>query len=224
MVDTLRILTGEEEIAAAVRALSDESRRLILHALRARTMTTNEIRELLQEREPDREVKAQTVRYHLKELERAGLIEQQGYEPAGNGDSHIMQKCWRATAENIFIATCSFDGLPAGTTPDLERALDIGAIMKELGFRVPDTETVRTIADEFVECDRIYMRGREMAKRILSGLNECDPYLYMRLRRLLSLVTLNDTEYERYWALSRSVTDKLREAYRKGPGRNPPVY
>ncbi|MHA1907891.1 MAG: winged helix-turn-helix domain-containing protein, partial [Candidatus Thorarchaeota archaeon] len=103
-IDTLKVLTGDKAIDA-VKALNDENRRQILHALRARRMSTSELVIFLSDPEAEKEVKPQTVRYHLKELEKCGLIEQDGYEPTGNGDSHIMKRRWRATAENVFIAT-----------------------------------------------------------------------------------------------------------------------
>jgi DNA-binding transcriptional ArsR family regulator len=109
-LDTLRILTGAQAIDA-YKALSDENRRQILHALRARRMSTTELVDFLSSQIPERDVKPQTVRYHIKELEKCGLVTQDGYEPAGNGDTHIMQKLWRATAENVFITTGDMEGL-----------------------------------------------------------------------------------------------------------------
>ena len=99
-IDTIRVLTGDEAIDA-YKVLSDESRRQILHALRARRMSTSELIDFLSKQDPEKAVKPQTVRYHIKELEKCGLVEQDGYEPTRNGDSHIMQKLWRATAENV---------------------------------------------------------------------------------------------------------------------------
>ncbi|MFW9925926.1 MAG: winged helix-turn-helix domain-containing protein, partial [Candidatus Thorarchaeota archaeon] len=123
-IDTLRVLTGNDAIDA-YKVLSDESRRQILHALRARRMSTSELVEFLSKQDPEKEIKPQTVRYHIKELEKCGLVEQDGYEPTGNGDSHIMQKLWRATAENVFIATGDMDGLSEREEYDLDKTLDI---------------------------------------------------------------------------------------------------
>ena len=118
-IDTIKVLTGEDAIEA-YKVLSDESRRQILHALRARRMSTSELIEFLSKQDPEKEIKPQTVRYHIKELEKCGLVEQDGYEPTGNGDSYIMQKLWRATAENVFIAT----GDMASLLEDADRPLD----------------------------------------------------------------------------------------------------
>ena len=218
-MDPLRILTGEEAIDA-VHALNDENRRRILHALRARRMSAADLCKFLNDCN-DKEVKPQTVRYHLKELERSKLIEQDGYEPAGNGDTHIMKKLWRATAETVFIATGDLDGMPE--TKGIEKSLDIVGTMRELGFEMSDEKGLAKLAKEFVERDNLWTKGRELAKETLKGVPEIDPSLYIRFRRILSVVQLNDAEYERYWELSRSVTDKLRESYKAGIVKNPEV-
>jgi DNA-binding transcriptional ArsR family regulator len=218
-MDPLRILTGDEAIEA-VHALNDENRRRILHALRARHMSASELCKFLTNCN-DKEVKPQTVRYHLKELERSGLIEQVGYEPAGNGDTHIMKKMWRASAETVFIATGDLDGMPE--TKGFERSLDLMGTMRQIGFALPDKKEMAKLADEFVERDNLWTKGREVAKETLKGVPEIDPSLYIRFRRILSVIQLNDSEYERYWELSRSVSDKLREAYKEGLDKNPEV-
>lgn len=218
-MEPLRILTGEEAIEA-VHALNDENRRRILHALRARRLSASELCKFLNDCN-DKEVKPQTVRYHLKELERSGLIEQEGYEPAGNGDTHIMKKLWRATAETVFIATGDLDGMPE--TKGIHKSLDLIGTMQGLGFVVSNKPEMKILVDEFVERDNLWTKGRELAKETLKGVPEIDPSLYIRFRRILSVIQLNDVEYERYWELSRSVTDKLREAYKAGIGKNPEV-
>lgn len=223
-LDTLKILTDEDEVATAIRALNDESRRRILYALRARKLSTAELCDFLKKEYPAKDVKPQTVRYHLKELEHARLIEQEGYAPSGNGESHIMMKLWRATAESVFIATGNMDELPTRTEPGIERSLDIMTTMRNIGFQLDDSEVMKSLAKDFVERDRLWMHGRDEAQRILEEVSECDPGLYIRLRRILSVITLNDADYERYWELSHSVTDRLRAAWKEGQGKNPEVY
>ncbi len=223
-METVRILTGEEAINA-VKALNDESRRQILHALRAKRMSTSELCDFLSEHGDGKEVKPQTVRYHLKELERASLIAQDGYEPAGgNGGNHIMKKLWRATAENVFIATGNMDDLPERTVNGIDSTLDLVGIMRELGFDLHDEELTREIAEEFTERIQLWHKGREEAKHIMKRIPAIDPGVYKTLRRILGIIRLNDSEYTRYWDLSRTVTDKLRRAYRDGLGKNPEVY
>jgi DNA-binding transcriptional ArsR family regulator len=222
-LDTLRILTGEKAIDA-YKALSDENRRQILHALRAKRMSTSELVEFLSEKDPEREVKPQTVRYHIKELEKCGLVAQDGYEPAGNGDSHIMQKLWRATAENVFITTGDMDGLHERNGYDLDRTLDIVTTMRNLGLVFTDENEVQEIADQFSKRDKLYMRGLELAKESLRDACEIDPKLYVVFRRILSVVRLKEKDYKEYWKVSRAITDALREAYKRGEGKNPKVY
>ena len=222
-IDTLRVLTGEDAIDA-YKVLSDESRRQILHALRARRMSTSELVEFLSEQDPEKEIKPQTVRYHIKELVKCGLVEQDGYEPTGNGDSHIMQKLWRATAENVFIATGDMDELPDPEGVDLNKTLDIVGTMRALGFQLKDKHETKTVAEDFTKRDRIYLKGLELAKETLRQVSELDPKLYVMFRRILSVVRLSDTDYEDYWELSRTTTDILREAFKRGRGKNPEVY
>lgn len=218
-MDPLRILTGEEAIDA-VRALNDENRRRILHALRARQMSAIELCKFIGDCN-EKEVKPQTIRYHLKELERSGLIEQVGYEPAGDGDTHIMKKMWRASAETVFIATGDLDGMPE--TPGFDKSLDLVGTMRQIGFAILEKEKMAKLVEEFVERDNLWTKGREYAKETLKEVPEIDPSLYIRFRRILSVVQLNDAEYERYWDLSRTVTDKLREAFKAGFDKNPEV-
>ncbi len=222
-MDSLKILTGNEAILA-FKALSDETRRRILHALKARRMSTNEIVEFLSRQDPDKEIKPQTVRYHLGVLEESGLIQQDGYEPAGNGDTHIMKKVWRATAENIFIATEHLDKVPSRRAADIATAYNIVEVMKQLGFAIPSEPAVGELAEKYVEWDRLWRKGRGHAEQMLRTIPVIDPEVYVALRRLLSVISLHDTDYEHYWQISREVTDALREAYRKGAGRNPEVY
>ncbi|MFW9962315.1 MAG: helix-turn-helix domain-containing protein [Candidatus Sifarchaeia archaeon] len=222
-IDTIRVLTGEEAIDA-YKVLSDESRRQILHALRARRMSTSELIEFLSKQDPQKEVKPQTVRYHIKELEKCGLVEQDGYEPAGNGDSHIMQKLWRATAENVFIATGDMDELPQRAEYDLNRTLDIIGTMRQLGFELKNKQEMKEVAEAMTRRDKIYLRGLEFAKESLGEICEIDPKLYVLFRSILSLVRLEETDYLEYWEISRKITDVLREAYQRGKGKNPRVY
>jgi DNA-binding transcriptional ArsR family regulator len=222
-LDTLRILTGSKAIDA-YKALSDENRRQILHALRARRMSTSELVEFLSKQDPNKEVKPQTVRYHIKELEKCGLVTQDGYEPAGNGDSHIMQKLWRATAENVFITTGDMDGLPERDSYDLDKTLDIVSTMRDLGLVFTDETEVQEVADQFTKRDKLYTRGLERAKENLRDACALDPKLYVVFRRILSVVRLDDTDYKDYWEISRKITDTLRKAYRRGQGKNPTVY
>ncbi|MFX1482691.1 MAG: helix-turn-helix domain-containing protein [Promethearchaeota archaeon] len=219
-IDTIRVLTGEEAIDA-YKVLSDGSRRQILHALRARRMTTSELVEFLSKQDPEREIKPQTVRYHIKELEKCGLVEMDGYEPTGNGDSHIMQKLWRATAENVFIATGNMDGLSEREDYELDRTLDIVGIMRELGLNLKNDDEMMAVAKDFTERDRIYLRGLELAKETLRQVPEIDPKLYVMFRRILSVVRLDDKDYHDYWELSKRITDILREVFKRS---NPPVY
>jgi DNA-binding transcriptional ArsR family regulator len=222
-IDTIRVLTGEEAIDA-FKVLSDGSRRQILHALRARQMSTSELIEFLSKQDPEKEIKPQTVRYHIKELEKCGLVEQDGYEPTGNGDSHIMQKLWRATAENIFIATGDMDGIPERSEYDLDRTLDIVGTMRELGLVLKNKQEMKEIAEAMTKRDKIYMKGLEFAKENLREICELDPTLYVLFRRILSVIRLEEKDYVEYWEISRKINDILREAYERGKGKNPRVY
>jgi DNA-binding transcriptional ArsR family regulator len=222
-LDTLRILTGEQAIDA-YKALSDENRRQILHALRARRMSTTELVQFLSKQDPQKEVKPQTVRYHIKELEKCGLVQMDGYEPAGNGDSHIMQKIWRATAENIFITTGGLNGFGTHDGSDLDKTLDIVATMKSLGFRFETEDEIRQVADAMTKRDKVTAIGMTYARETLHQASVIDPALYVIFRDILSVVRLNESDYEEYWKNSRLITDTLRTAYRRGEGKNPKVY
>lgn len=222
-LDTLKVLTGTKAIDA-VKALNDENRRQILHALRARRMSTTELTEFLSDPVAKKAIKPQTVRYHLKELEKCGLIEQDGYEPTGNGDSHIMQKLWRATAENVFIATGDMEMLPERDSEDLERTLDLVTVMKQLGLVLKNDEEMANLDADFDVRNDILMRGLERAKETLRAACELDPKLYVMFRRILSIVRLNEQDYDDYWKTQRRINDTLRDAYRRGKGKNPEVF
>jgi DNA-binding transcriptional ArsR family regulator len=222
-MDTLKILTGQQALDA-YKALSDDSRRQILHALRARKMSTTELVEFLCKQDPQKEIKPQTVRYHLKELEKCGLIQMDGYEPAGNGDSHIMQKLWRATAENVFITTGDLNGFGAHDGPILDKTLDIVATMASLGFKFESQDEIQKIAEAMTARDKIITRGQELARESLRQASEIDPALYVIFRNILTIVRLNDQDYEEYWKTNHILIDGLRAAHRRGMGPNPKVY
>ncbi|RDE17906.1 MAG: hypothetical protein C4K49_00505 [Candidatus Thorarchaeota archaeon] len=215
---SLEVLTGEKA-AAAIHALNDECRRRILDALRSREMPTPEIADLISNKGHD-QVKPQTVRYHLKELERAGLIEQTRCVPAGDDDTHIMKKVWRATAESIFIATGK------GAVPQQEgmEELDIAAVMRKLGFEPPSEDFVKETTMKYLEWDSLWRRGKELADQSLGTIPELSPAEYLVLRRLLSVVQLHNVDYARYWEVSKEVADMFRKAYLEGIGKNPDVY
>jgi DNA-binding transcriptional ArsR family regulator len=215
----LRVLAGEEA-AAAIRALNDECRREILSLLKSRKMSTSEIIEFLERQHPDKSVKPQTVRYHLKELEHGGLIQQDGYEPAGEKDTHIMKKVWRAAAENIFIATSR----TGETAPRAPTKLDIADLMHRLGFEIPDERIVKEATKKYAEWDTLWRKGRVASEESLSRMSELDPEEYLALRRLLSVILLPDAHYTRYWEVSRAVSDMFRKMYLEGIGKNPEVY
>lgn len=187
-------------------------------------MSTTELVEFLSKQDVNKDVKPQTVRYHLKELEKCGLIQMDGYEPTGNGESHIMQKLWRATAENVFITTGDLDGSEARRPRDIDKTLDIVSTMKNLGFKFESESEILQIAEAMTKRNRILDTGREYAKETLLQASEIDPTLYVVFRSLLSTVRLNESDYEQYWKISRLITDGLRDAYRRGGGKNPKVY
>lgn len=218
-MEHLRVLAGEEA-TVAIRALNDECRRLILSLLKNRKMSTSEIIEFLSRQEPDKCIKPQTVRYHLKELERGGLIQQDGYEPAGDKDTHIMKKVWRASAETIFITT----GKTIETLQGSAANLDIADLMHRLGFEVLSESIVKDATSKYVEWDALWRKGRETAEERLGKMPELNPEEYLTLRRLLSVILLQDADYTRYWEVSREVADLFRKVYLEGIGRNPEVY
>lgn len=221
-METVKILTGDQAVDA-VRALYDANRRRILNALKARTMSASELVDFLA-REDGTELKPQTVRYHLKELEKSGLIAQDGYEPAGNGDTHIMKKLWRATAETIFIAPGRMTEMPDTGSEEIEKSVDIVGTMKDLGFEIPKNGEIKDIVNWFSEWNTMWRKGRSAAEKTLQSLPELDPNLYVTLRRVLSIVRLDEQDYSRYWEVSRVLIDALRQAYREGAGKNPEVY
>ncbi|MFW9932804.1 MAG: hypothetical protein ACFFDR_09110, partial [Candidatus Thorarchaeota archaeon] len=107
---------------------------------------------------------------------------------------------------------------------DLDRTLDIIGTMRQLGMALKDESEMRSVAEDFAARDAIYMRGLERAKETLRDVCELDPKLYVVFRRILSVVRLDETDYLKYWEVSRRITDILRDAYRRGKGKNPEVY
>jgi DNA-binding PadR family transcriptional regulator len=217
-MERLMVLAGEEA-AEAIRALNDECRRQILSLLKSRRMSTSEIIDFLEREHPDKCVKPQTVRYHLKELEHGGLIRQDGYEPAGEKDTHIMKKIWRAAAENIFIATSR----TGETAPRPPTKLNITDLIHRLGFET-DERTVKEATRKYVEWDTLWRKGRDASEESLSKMAQLDPEEYLTLRRLLSVILLPDADYAQYWEVSRAVSDLFRKIYLEGIGKNPEVY
>jgi DNA-binding transcriptional ArsR family regulator len=220
-MDSVKILTGEDAVAA-LHALADESRRKILQMLRTRRMSTSELVEFLDNQVSDRDVKPQTVRYHLKELERCGLIQQDGYEPSGNGDSHIMTKLWKATAETVLIATGDLASFRTEAEPCHDEALELAGIMKQVGVEISDPRVLEDAKQSFFEWKKLWCKGRQNADDLLRNLPDLDPASYSTVRRVLSVISLSDSDYERYWVASRKACDLLRSSY--NVRSNPEVY
>ena len=135
-----------------------------------------------------------------------------------------MKKLWRATAENVFIATGSMETLPERESEDLERTLDLVKVMKELGLVLKDEDEMGVLEKDFDAQNEIQIRGLERAKETLKDVRELDPKLYVMFRRILSVVRLNPQDYENYWEVNRRINDILRDAYRRGKGKNPEVF
>ncbi|GAG88390.1 unnamed protein product, partial [marine sediment metagenome] len=83
---------------------------------------------------------------------------------------------------------------------------------------------VKEIAENFTKRDKLYLKGLEFAKESLRDVCEIDPKLYVIFRNMLGLVRLSEKDYKDYWEISRNLTDALRDAYRRGEGKNPKVY
>lgn len=223
-LEALKILTSDEAISA-VHALNDDTRRRILNALKAKKMSTTELVEFLSKDDPENSIKPQTVRYHLKKLQESNLVKLDGYAHAGNGNSHILKKVWRAVAEHIFIAATTIEDFPEREAYEVAKARNIIRPLEEIGFKIPENEdAVAEIAELFVEWDTLWRKCRDEAAKDLKNIGTLDPNVYVSLRRILSILHLTDSEYERYWEVSRHVTDRLRKAYRNGKGKNPEVY
>ena len=116
------------------------------------------------------------------------------------------------------------DGLPDRNGYDLDKTLDIVSTMRQLGLSFTDEKEVQEITENFAKRDKLHMRGIEFAKENLRDVCEIDPKLYVVFRRILGLVRLSEKDYKDYWKLSRNITDALREAYKRGEGKNPRVY
>jgi hypothetical protein len=96
--------------------------------------------------------------------------------------------------------------------------------MKQLGFELKDEQEMKEVAEAMTKRDKINLKGLEFAKENLLEICEIDPKLYVVFRRTLSVVRLDENDYQDYWELSRKITDVLREAYKRGRGKNPRVY
>jgi hypothetical protein len=96
--------------------------------------------------------------------------------------------------------------------------------MKELGFVLKNEQEMKKIAESMTKRDKIYLKGLEFAKENLRQICELDPKLYVLFRSVLSVVRLEEKDYQDYWEISRNITDVLREAYERGKGKNPRVY
>jgi hypothetical protein len=135
-----------------------------------------------------------------------------------------MKKLWRATAENVFIATGDIDTLPESESEDLERTLNLVTVMKQLGLVLENSKQLESLENDFDLRDGILLRGLERAKETLKSACEIDPKLYVMFRRLLSIVLLNEQDYSEYWEVNRRINDTLRDAHRRGKGKNPQVF
>ncbi|MEM2143188.1 MAG: winged helix-turn-helix domain-containing protein [Candidatus Thorarchaeota archaeon] len=220
-MDSVKILTGDAAIVA-LHALADENRRRILAALSVRRMSTSEIVDLLDGLDATRKVKPQTVRYHLKELERCGLIQQDGYEPAGNEDSHVMTKLWRATAESVLIATGFMSTHQTSPETSAIETQELSEVIRQVGISISDSERLSEAERLFSEWKRLWYQGRKNAEEVFKQLDNINLSSYLTIRRLLSVISLPDGDYEQYWESSRRLCDLLRAAYRVRV--NPKVY
>lgn len=185
----------------AFEIMADETRRRIIHLLRARELTVSQIAENL-DKTP------QAIYHQIRKMVEAGLVEVAREERV----DHFIETYYRATAE-VF----NFSHGQGTTTEMHDQRLRNGIkALDKLGFNVQiDEATLDRIIELFAGIDKAGIDRKLEAK--VQKIEEIDLLSKQDLLHVLSMVTMTDTEFNKQVDRQRELRTLLKSSLSEPP-------
>ena len=179
----------------AFKVVADESRRRILHMLRAKEMTVSQIADQL-------DLTPQTVYHHIKKLVEAEMVEVTREVRV----DHLIESYYRATAEVFHLTvgkeTRSKENLAGG----IESALDA---LKKIGFKIKyDKEAISKLTELSLELEDCC--SQKNVEEAISKLDEVDYLAKQHAEEYAGLLSMTDEEIAKQDAIKKKFRKMLR--------------
>lgn len=186
----------------AFQLLADDTRRKIIHMLRAKEMTVSQLADEL-------DLTPQAVYHHIKKMLRAKLVEVAREERV----EHLIESYYRAAAEAFIfhMGETSLGGKHA--SEELQAAIKG---LREIGFEIEENqEKLSRLIDLEAELAKCCGSGKyEEAISKLEGVGFLTKQTILELARMLSI---SDEEYDELQRLKREYWKTLKSLLRKTP-------
>lgn len=176
----------------AFKVAADDTRRKIIHLLRAKEMTVSQI-------SADLDLTPQTVYHHIRKLCDAGMVEVSKEVRV----DHLIESYYRATAE-VFHFTVGKETKSKETL--LESVKSNLEALKKLGYKIKyDEKTVNDIAELTMQLEDCCI-SKEMEEAV-SNLEDADFFTKQDVQEYASLLSMTDEEL--------ATQDQIRRKFRK---------
>lgn len=181
--------------------MADDTRRKIIHMLRAKEMTVSQLAGELG-------LTPQAVYHHIKKLLKAGLVEVAREERV----EHLIESYYRAAAEAFLFHMGEASLEQKYASEELYAAIKG---LKELGFEIEeDQRKISRLIELQAELAKCCGSGKyDSAVSKLESVGFITKQTILELARLLSL---SDEEYEEFQRLQREYREALKSLLKKG--------
>jgi DNA-binding transcriptional ArsR family regulator len=179
----------------AFKVAADDTRRRILHLLRAKEMTVSQIADEL-------DLTPQTVYHHIKRLCEADMVEVVKEVRV----DHLIESYYRATAEVFHLTVGKQEHSKETLTGSIKSTLEA---LKKIGFDLKyDEQTVNQLADLMLEMNE-YCACKELEEDI-SKLEDVDYFAKQDVQEYAGILSMSDKEL----ANQRELKDKFQKILR----------
>ncbi len=168
----------------AFQLLADETRRKIVHLLRASEMNVNQMAHALN-------LTPQAVYHHVKKLLKGGLVEVTREERCG----HLIESYYRATAELFSLShgKATVESL-RNKQLAIERTTAALQILEKMGFKIRlDEDKISQIVDAQNELEECCKEAGKLEDSIY-GMNGIDLFTKKTAVSLAKILTISDEE------------------------------
>src|SRR5260370_2528458 len=183
----------------SIELLGDETRRRIIHLLRAREMPISQVAEELK-------ITPQAIYHHVKKLLKAGMVEVGSEERIEN----FIERYYRASAEVLQVSWGT-----QGKNKDIvkQRLHEQLAALGKIGIKVEvKSETVTRLIKIQEELERLHEMPRTSAK--ISKLEGVDFVGKQQLDALAKAISMSDRQFQNWLVLQEEFRRLLRSLLR----------
>ncbi|MDI9645036.1 MAG: metalloregulator ArsR/SmtB family transcription factor [Candidatus Verstraetearchaeota archaeon] len=186
----------------ALQLMADDTRRKIIHMLRAKEMTVSQLADEL-------DLTPQAVYHHIKKMLKAGLVEVSREERV----EHLIESYYRAVAEAFLFHMGEASFAPKYVSEELQAAING---LRQIGFDIEeDPEKISRLVELETKLAKCCLSGKyEEAITRLENVGFLTKQAMLELVRQLSP---SDEEYEEFLRLKREHRDALKSLVKRSP-------